>query len=43
VRQLRARTGLRVDARLHLLSGGMAEGADASTRGTITASLFVTF
>jgi hypothetical protein len=43
VHQLSARTGLHVDARLHLLSGGIAESADLSTRGTVTAGLFVTF
>jgi hypothetical protein len=37
------RTGLRLDARLHLLSGGIAEGAGLSPRGAITGSIFVTF
>jgi len=37
------RSGLRLDARLHLLSGGIAEGAGLSPRGAITGSIFVTF
>jgi hypothetical protein len=43
VHEMSRRTGLRVDGRLHLLSGGLAEGSDVSTRGTITGSIFVTF
>ena len=43
VHQLSARTGLRVDGRLHLLSGGIADGSDVSPRGTITGSVFVAF
>jgi hypothetical protein len=37
------RSGLRLDGRLHLLSGGVAEGAGLSPRGVITGSIFVTF
>ena len=37
------RSGLRLDARLHLLSGGIVEGAGLSPRGAITGSIFVTF
>jgi len=37
------RSGLRLDARLHLLSGGIAEGAGLAPRGAITGSIFFTF
>ena len=37
------RTGLRVDGRLHLLSGGISAGSAVSPRGTLTGSVFVTF
>lgn len=37
------RSGLRLDARLHLLAGGIAEGAGVSPRGAITGSIFFTF
>ena len=37
------RSGLRLDARLHLLSGGVAEGAGLSPRGAITGYVFFTF
>jgi hypothetical protein len=37
------RSGLRLDARLHLLSGGIAEGAGVSPRGALTGSIFFTF
>jgi hypothetical protein len=43
VHQMSMRTGLRVDGRLHLLSGGLAEGSDVSPRGTITGSIFLAF
>jgi hypothetical protein len=38
-----SRAGLRVDARLHMLNGGVAEGAGVSPRGVVTGSVFVTF
>jgi hypothetical protein len=34
---------VRLDARLHLLSGGVAEGAGVSPRGVLTGGIFVTF
>lgn len=43
LRQLSPRTGVRVDGRLHLLSGGLAEGAGLTPRGALTGSIFVTF
>lgn len=42
-RQLSPRTGVRVDGRLHLLSGGIAEGAGVRPRGALTGSIFVAF
>jgi len=38
-----SRAGLRVDARLHMLNGGVAEGAGVSPRGVVTGSVFMTF
>ena len=38
-----ARTGLRLDGRLHVLSGGVAKGQGASPRGVLSGSIFVTF
>jgi hypothetical protein len=38
-----SRTGLRLDGRVHLLSGGVAEGAGVSPRGALTGSVFVAF
>jgi hypothetical protein len=37
------RAGLRLDARLHVVSGGLAEGAGTTPRGVLTGSIFVTF
>ena len=37
------RSGVRLDARLHLLSGGVADGAGVSPRGVLTGGVFVTF
>lgn len=38
-----SRTGLRLDGRLHVFSGGVAEGHGASPRGVLSGSMFVTF
>ena len=43
LRQLSPRTGVRADGRLHLLRGGLAEGAGVTPRGALTGSIFVTF
>jgi hypothetical protein len=37
------RTGLRLDGRMHFLSGGIAEGEDVRPRGALTGSIFVAF
>ena len=37
------RAGLRVDGRVHMLSGGLAEGAGISPRVALSGSVFVTF
>lgn len=40
---LSPRIGLRLDGRVHFLSGGIAEGQGVSPRGALTGSIFVAF
>jgi hypothetical protein len=40
---LGARTGLRFDGALHFLRGGITDGFDASPRGALSGSIFITF
>jgi hypothetical protein len=40
---LTRRTGLRLDGRVHVLSGGVAEGQGVSPRGALSGGIFVTF
>jgi hypothetical protein len=38
-----SRSGLRLDGRVHLLNGGVAEGQGVSPRGALSGSIFVAF
>jgi hypothetical protein len=37
------RTGLRLDGRVHFLTGGIAEGQEVSPRGALTGGIFIAF